>query len=128
MAGPGEIDPLRDSPFSIEVEQRPGAAVVRLTGSCTMNVAGQIGERLVQIASDAVPLIVLDLSRLDFIESTGLGGIVAGYLRSRRHNGEIRLAAAQPAIRQLLELTRLTQLFRLYESLPAALAGRPPTP
>ncbi len=109
-----------DRPFSIKVERSPSDAVVRLAGSCTMVVAGQLGETLLRLASESVRIIIIDMSELDFIESTGLGGIVAGYLRLRRMQGELRIVGPRPPIRQLLELTRLTQLFALHESVESA--------
>ncbi len=112
----------QDVPFSISVETRPGAAVVRLAGSCTMEVASGVGESLIALATPATPLLVLDLSKLDFIESTGLGGIVAGYLRARRNRGELRLVSPSPTIAELLEMTRLTQLFRTCGSIEEALS------
>lgn len=113
--------PVTDTPFAIDVERRAGAAVVRLSGACTMEVAAKLGDCLRGLAAEALSPIVLEMSGLDFIESTGLGGIVAGYLRARRHDGEIRLVAPTPPIRELLELTRLTQLFPIHETLAEAL-------
>jgi anti-sigma B factor antagonist len=112
--------PSEDKPFSLKVERTAGDAVVRLAGSCTMVVAAQLGETLLRLASESVRLIILEMSELDFIESTGLGGIVAGYLRLRRIQGELRIVGPRPAIRQLLELTRLTQLFSLHDSVESA--------
>ncbi len=114
-----------DRPFNLKVERTPNDAVVRLSGSCTMLVAGQLGECLLRLVSESVRLIILDMSGLDFIESTGLGGIVSGYLRLRRSQGELRIVGPPPAIRQLLELTRLTQLFTLHESVEAARKAAP---
>jgi anti-anti-sigma factor len=114
---------VRDKPFSLSVERQPRGAVVRLRGACTMEVSAQIGERLVALASEPIHLVVLDMSALDFIESTGLGGIVAGYVRARRNQGEVRVVAPPDAIRDLLELTRLTQLLRVFETIDDALAA-----
>lgn len=113
----------RDGSFSIIAEQHEDCAVVRLRGSCTMEVAAELGEELLSLASKPVRLLVVEMSALDFIESTGLGGIIAGHLRVRRNHGELRLVAPRPAIAQLLELTRLTQLFRIFDSVEAALAA-----
>jgi anti-sigma B factor antagonist len=113
----------QDKPFSISVEQRPQGTLVRLLGACTMEVSAQIGERLAALASQPPSLLVLDMSALDFIGSTGLGGIVAGYVRSRRNHGELRLVAPHPAIRELLDLTRLSQLFRIFDSVDDAFAA-----
>lgn len=90
-----------------------------------MLVAGQLGECLLRLASESVRVIIIDMSGLDFIESTGLGGIVAGYLRLRRSQGELRIVAPAPAIRQLLELTRLTQLFSVHANIETARAAPP---
>ncbi|MFQ5411277.1 MAG: STAS domain-containing protein [Phycisphaerae bacterium] len=113
--------PVHDTPFTIDVERRDGAAVVRVSGSCTMEVSSKLGDCVKGLASEALNPIILELSTLDFIESSGLGGIVAGYLRARRNHGEIRLVAPSPPILNLLELTRLTQLFGVYPSISEAL-------
>jgi anti-sigma B factor antagonist len=111
----------RETPFSVSVEEREQAVVVRLAGSCTMDVSGQLARCLRSVAAQGVRLLILELSGLDFIESAGLGGIIAGHLRVRRSNGEVRLVAPQPPIRELLELTRLTQLFQIFESVEDAI-------
>jgi anti-sigma B factor antagonist len=113
----------RDKPFSMTEERRPHGVVVRLSGACTMDVSAQISERMVALASEPGCLLALDLSALDFIESTGLGGIVAGYVRARRKRGEVRLVAPSQPIRDVLELTRLTELFQVYPTIEAALAA-----
>lgn len=118
---PDDRPRIAQTPFSIEVESAEGAQVVRPIGSCTMEVAESLSRRLLELASTPQPLVVIDLAKLDFIESTGLGGLVSGYLRARRQGGEIRLLSPAPAIRELLELTRLTQLFQVHGTLKDAL-------
>ncbi len=114
--------PVHETPFSMAVERRGESAVVTLCGSCTMNHAEALGECVRDLAFTAdVRLIVLDMSSLDFIESMGLGGIVAAYLRLRHRHGELRLVAPQPPIIHILELTRLTQLFDIRDTVDAAL-------
>ena len=117
--------PVCDTPFSMKVNRHDKDVVMRLSGSCTMNVAPQLRERIRKLASEAPRFIVLEMSTLDFIESTGLGSIVAGYLRLRRHQGEVRLVAPSEAITRLLDLTRLNQLFEVYKSVDEALASPP---
>ena len=107
--------------FQIEAESHSSGAVVRLLGSCSMDCAAELTDRLVKLATEPHPVIVLDLSQLEFIESSGLGGIVAAHLKCRRRNAELRIAAPQPAILRILKLTRLTDLFRVFDSAEAAL-------
>jgi anti-anti-sigma factor len=68
--------------------------------------------------------MVLDLGDLDFICSLGLGSIVAVYLRAMKHGGRVVVSRPAPAIREMLELTRLTHLLTVYDTVDAALAAR----
>ncbi|OWY71507.1 hypothetical protein B7486_07405 [cyanobacterium TDX16] len=110
-----------ETPFSVTLNRLQGAVVVRLVGSCTMEHADRLTDQLVEVASQPKPLIVVDMAGLDFIESTGLGGLVSGYLRARKNEGEIRLVSPPPFIHHLLKLTRLTQLFQVFDDLQKAI-------
>lgn len=121
-----KADSHNEPPFEMNVERRANVAIVRLSGSCSMEVAGGLGQRLVRLASGSINLIVLDLSKLAFIESTGLGGIIAGHLRLRHRHGEVRLVAPREPILEVLKLTRLNQLFRICRTVDEAVS-LPPT-
>jgi len=109
-------------PLTIQVQREEQYAVVKLSGSCTMEVSDQIRHCLVGLSQEMVRVIVLDLSDLDFIDSNGLGGIIAAHLKSRHHHGTLRVVNPNVAIRDLLAVTRLTQLFTIYPSVAAAVA------
>jgi anti-sigma B factor antagonist len=109
-----------DRPLTVDVSQAPGGALVRLVGSAGMDQAHRLQERLEELVARRDPLIVLDLSGLEFVCSMGLGAIIAAYLRARRHDAEMRLAAPRPAVRQLLETTRLTKLLGVFDTVEDA--------
>jgi anti-sigma B factor antagonist len=112
-----------DRPFAMSVERRDDAAVVRLSGACSLDVAEKMRACLVELAAAQVPLIVLEMSDLDFIESTGIGAIIAAHLKARHHRGLIRLVSPNDPIRQILSITRLTQLFPIYSDVDKALSA-----
>lgn len=114
-----------DSPFRMEIERRAAVAIVKLHGSCTMEVSRRLGEQLLDLAAENITHIILDMADLDFIESTGLGGVVSSYLRCRRRSGDLRLVAPQAPILAVLQLTRLTQLFPVFDTLEEALTAPP---
>ena len=107
-------------PLRLELERRGDCAVLRLIGSAGIEQAQRIQERLEELAAQQAPLVVLDLGEMDFIASMGLGAMIAGHLKARRYNGEIRIARPQPAVMQLLETTRLTKLFPVFDSVEEA--------
>ena len=106
----------------LDVERRDRAVVVHLAGSLGMVEAEPLRQQLERLAAEQVPRTVLDLGGLDFIGSAGLAAVVFGHLRNRHHQGVICLAHPRPAVREVLERTRLTCLFPVYESVDQALA------
>ncbi len=113
--------PVHETPFAVQIDRREGGAVIEVRGSCTMTVSKRLTDTLREVGAEGHRVIALDISGLDFIESSGLGGIVAGYLRARKHKGELRIVNPMPDVRKLLETTRLVQLFGIYPSVDAAL-------
>lgn len=114
-----------DRPLTLRVERREGVAIVTLEGACTMDVSHQIRHCLVGLATEQVPLIVLDMAQLDFIDSVGLGGIIAAHLRGRHHDGHVRLVAPNEHIREVLDLTRLSRLFQIFPTVSEAVSTPP---
>ena len=112
-----------DTSLKLEVEESDQAIIVRLRGSVTISDAEDLQQRLEELIAKQPSTVVLDLSEMDFICSSGLGAIIVGYLKSRHHKGKFYLANAQPAVRELLETTRLTKLFAIYSSVAEALAS-----
>jgi len=109
--------------LEVDTEQRGPVLVVRIKGSVGIIESETLAQKLEELADRQIPTMVLDLSEMDFICSSGLGAIISGHLRSRHHDGEIRLVDPLPPVRELLETTRLTKLFPLYESVDEAIKG-----
>ena len=118
------IDPHQPkSVLTLDVQTGPQATIVRVTGSAGMREAEHMRSVLEELNASCPAIIVLDLSRMDFICSMGLGAIIQGHLRSRHHSGQIRLVNPQPAVRELLETTRLTKLFPVFASVEEAVGS-----
>ena len=109
-----------DKSLELDVRQLGSATVVAVSGSVGVSGAEKLRRSLEELAEGRVPLIVLDLTNMDFICSLGLGAIITGHLKNRHHNGEIRLVNPQPAVREMLETTRLTKLFPIYDTVEEA--------
>lgn len=108
--------------LDVSVEQRDEAAIIRLAGSANMDVATDLQERLLALVEKPIPQIVIDLSDLDFINSVGLGAIVAAHLRCCHQDCHVKLAGAQPKVLEILQVTKLTSLFPMFDSVDAALS------
>ena len=84
----------------------------------------EIGEQLGALvtASDS-PRIVLDFSNVGHLSSSALGMLITLHKRIREKDGLLRLCSIQPAIREIIEITRLNEIFQIAESREEALSA-----
>jgi anti-sigma B factor antagonist len=110
--------------LKLDMEHHGQAVLVRMKGSGNMEVTEDLQERLYKLIDEGAERVVLDLSELNFICSTGLGGLIAAQLHARKQESELCLVNPQKQIKELLKLTKLNNLFTIYDSVDDALAGK----
>ncbi len=84
--------------------------------------APQLRERL-EIEAKANLHMVIDLEAVEFIDSSGLGALVAKVRALRKVDGDMKLAALNEKVRRVFELTRAFRLFDIFDSVEAAAAN-----
>lgn len=87
--------------------------VVELAGRFDAHVARSVTSQLEQVA--APHQIVVDLSNVMFVDSSGLATLVQAMKQCRQHNGDVRLSGLQQPVRIIFELTRLDKVFQIFE-------------
>lgn len=97
-------------------------AVMRVAGEIDMATAPRLRQHVQTVAADKPDGLVLDLDRVDFIDSTGLGVMVGAARRMRMIDSGFRIVCSQKHLNELFHITRLDEVFDLYESLDDALA------
>jgi len=68
------------------------------------------------------PCLVVDLSEVDFMDSTGLYALVVAYRQAREVGSSLCVARAQPAVRRVLEITKLDVLLEHHDDVADAVA------
>lgn len=107
--------------FDLVREDRGDLTVLTVTGDVDVDTAWRLREELTTVLAERDT--VMDLSGVAFLDSTGLGVLVAGYRQARRSGYRMALAGAPQRVLDLLDLTRLTTLFSLYPDVPSATSG-----
>ncbi|HZT13177.1 MAG TPA: STAS domain-containing protein, partial [Candidatus Baltobacteraceae bacterium] len=79
---------------------------------------------LIEAADEGKHDIVVDLSQLEFLDSSGLGAIIGAHRRALEHGGCVRLVVNEGPIQRLLTITGLMRILSVYASLESALEGR----
>jgi anti-sigma B factor antagonist len=64
--------------------------------------------------------VIVDLSRVDWINSRGLGILISGLTTMKNHGGELKLASVAEKVKSLLTMTRLITAFENYDSVEKA--------
>lgn len=114
--------------LSIEIRRERDHAIVAAAGDIDIATVAELRERLFELA-DSGQSIVVDLSQVSFVDSTGLGALVGAAKRAAAHGVTLHVVGARPQIRQLFRITGLEGQVPLARTLDEALeseaAGRP---
>ena len=114
------LDPAAPATMTLEVQERGDSVVLKVAGMAAVEVAGQLSRALQEAAARRPKLLAVDLSGLSFISSTGLGSLVAAHVAGKKHGTRLCLIRPRPMIREVLEITRLSELFPICDSIEEA--------
>jgi anti-anti-sigma factor len=117
---PTAADAPPASPIGIQVERRGTRTRVELTGELDLASAAALHERLDEIQDERPELLVLDLRRLDFMDSSGLREIIGAVRAARKAGRDVALVKRHGPIEDVLDLARVDQIAKTVED-PAAL-------
>jgi anti-sigma B factor antagonist len=108
------------SPFA--VRSLGGLPVVTAPAEIDIANAGELGAALLSAATGH-PTIVADLGDTEFCDSSGLSALVMAMKRAHADGGELRVVARAPSVLRVFAVTGVDKVFRIFSSLPEAVAG-----
>jgi anti-sigma B factor antagonist len=100
----------------------PGCTVVEVRGDVDLATCAQLQESLQRLVDAGDRHLVVDLTGVGFMDSSGLGVLVTIFKALREGDGRLGLAAAQPAVRRVLSITSVDRAIEVYDSVEAATA------
>jgi anti-sigma B factor antagonist len=108
----------------VEKRQLDGFTLLNIEGVIKLGESAQFfAQTLERALSDDKGHVIIDFSKINYIDSTGIGELV-GYLnRFRDFQRELILVNPNDRIRKLLHVARLAELFPTYDSVDSALAA-----
>jgi len=105
------------------VKQQDQTTVVSITGSVDALTAGELTNLLLENIDSQHVRLVVDLGGVDFMSSAGLRAIMTSLKESRKHGGDLRLAAPQPGVEKILKMSGFTSILKSYSTLDQAVAS-----
>jgi anti-sigma B factor antagonist len=96
--------------------------VIAVRGEIHVSTARDFSERLGAAIQEGRKTVVLDLTNVEFIDSTGLSVLLNGLRRITRSGGRLILACENPTVLRLFEITRLDSTFQIVATRDEAIA------
>ena len=110
--------------LNLQSETHDSHTVVTVAGEIDVYTAPKLRERIVALVDQGQYNLVIDMSGVEFLDSTGLGVLVGGLNRVRAHDGSLSLVCADERILKIFRITGLTKVFPIHpsvdEAIPAA--------
>jgi anti-anti-sigma factor len=110
--------------FRVEVHRDGAAAVIAVIGELDLASGPELEAELDRITGPATERLVIDLSRLDFMDSTGLSILVRTHQRLTAEGCEMGLVKGSQQVQRLLDLTGVSQRLKLVDEPEELLDGR----
>ncbi len=103
----------------LHTSETGGAVVVGPVGEVDLQHSPRLRKVLTELMLDQ-RRVVVDMSRVDYIDSSGIAGLVEAYQMARRGGGSFTLASVSAPAMRVLQLARLDTVFAIADSVEAA--------
>jgi len=107
--------------MTFPVEDKQGFSVVMLDGEVDLNKSPD-ARKVILTCLKKMKHVMVDLSAVEYIDSSGVASLVEGFQYARSNNLEFGLIGVSESAMSVLRLARLDQVFRIYASLDERLA------
>ncbi len=95
----------------------------RVVGDASLELRREINGWLAEIPEEEIPYVVLNLSKVSMMDSSGLGVLISSYTSVQKRKGRLVLACLGKGLQNLIAITKLTRVFDIYESEEEAIAS-----
>jgi len=106
--------------MDIHKRQRDAVAILDISGEIDLYNAPQIKDHLNQLIEDKIYKVIINLDRVTYIDSSGIGALIAGVSNLKKYNGTLKIINTSGAVRKVLELTKLNAFFEIFDNEDAA--------
>ncbi len=111
------------SNFSVQVRDGNRAVVIEVSGELDLASSPALEHELEQGAGSSAPVVIVDLRKLEFMDSTGLSVLVRAHQRATESERRFGLVKGPPQVQRLLDLTGVAERLTIVESPEELLHG-----
>ncbi len=108
--------------LSLETRHEGGSTFIEVGGEIDVYTAPKLRDKITELVGNGNYHLVIDMERVDFLDSTGLGVLVGGLKKVRAHDGSMQLICNQERLLKIFRITGLAKVFTIHASQADALS------
>lgn len=109
--------------MNINTEKQGSVTIMTLSGNLDATTTDLVTEKVTAELGDDNTKMVIDLSGVEFMSSSGLRSILASAQDARTKGGDLRLAGANKNVKRVLDFSGFTKIMKYYDTVEAAVGG-----
>ena len=102
--------------MKISHKQRNDMTIFDIDGDIDINSSPDMREAFEKVVNAKTMKVVVNLSRVSYVDSSGLATLVEMLKKTRSYGGKLRLANLAPKVKSLFEITKLEKLFDIFDT------------
>ena len=109
--------------LSLDTRHEGGHTIIEVGGEIDVYTAPKLRDKITELVGNGEYNLVIDMEKVDFLDSTGLGVLVGGLKKVRAHDGSMELICSQDRLLKIFRITGLAKVFTIHDSESAALGA-----
>jgi anti-sigma B factor antagonist len=106
--------------MKIQLTNQGDVHVLELSGELDYHSSPELREKLTELTVKQVPKILVDLSGVEYMDSSGIATFVEAFQKAKRYQGHLILAALTPTVRGVFEIAKLDSIFEITSTVAEA--------
>ena len=106
--------------MQVKVQHEKNIAIIFVAGDVDLYSSTSMRKAITEESKKKVPLIVVNLEGVDYMDSSGVATLVEGLQLTGKYKGKFCIAGLKPSVREVFELARLDRVFTIYGTMEEA--------
>lgn len=102
--------------LQITVRKENDVPIIELVGEVDAYTSARFRESMVELIENGASNLIINMEKVEYIDSSGLGALVGGLKRASEREGHILIVCTNPQVRKVFEITGLEKVFSLFSS------------
>ena len=109
--------------MEIKISETSNIPVIEVSGEVDLYQTNMIRDKVTELIGENKNKAIVNMSGVSYIDSSGLGALISCRTNMKKAGGDLKLSSLTETVRSVLEITKLSQLFDIYETDQEAVQG-----